>query len=156
MTSDRKYQHLFSQFQFRKTLIWIYACVHAKLLHSCLTLCDAMDYSPPGSSVHGILQARILEWVATLSSRGSSQPRDQSHVSFVSLTLTGGFHLVLPGKPLYTGVEAKEFSVSKKLRLLQIEFCYHFQLAVKRKLHAGTEEKMVFRILRLSKKVRLR
>ena len=63
---------------------------------------------------------------------------------------------MLPGKPLYTGVEAKEFSVSKKLRLLQIEFCYHFQLAVKRKLHAGTEEKMVFRILRLSKKVRLR
>ena len=41
-----------------------------------------MDYSPPGSSVHGILQARILEWVAMSSSRGSSQPRDQSQVSF--------------------------------------------------------------------------
>ena len=40
--------------------------------HSCLTLCDHMDYSPPGSSVHGILQARILEWVAISSSRGSS------------------------------------------------------------------------------------
>ena len=38
----------------------------------CLTLCDPMDYSPPGSSVHGILQARILEWVAMPSSRGSS------------------------------------------------------------------------------------
>ena len=37
-----------------------------------LTLCDSMDYSPPGSSVHGILQARILEWVAISSSRGSS------------------------------------------------------------------------------------
>ena len=61
-----------------------------------------------------------------------------------------------PGKPLYTGVEAKEFSVSKKLRQLQIEFYYHFQLAVKRKLHAGTEEKMVTRILRLSRKVRLK
>ena len=43
---------------------------------SCPTLCDPMDYSPPGSSVHGILQARILEWVAISSSRGSSQPRD--------------------------------------------------------------------------------
>ena len=40
------------------------------------TLFDRMDYSQPGSSVHGILQARILEWVAILSSRGSSQPRD--------------------------------------------------------------------------------
>ena len=39
------------------------ACVHAKLLESCPTLCDPMDYCPPGSSVHGILQARVLEWV---------------------------------------------------------------------------------------------
>ena len=43
-----------------------------------------MECSPPGSSVHGILQARILEWVAISSSRGSSQPRDQTHVSCVS------------------------------------------------------------------------
>ena len=42
----------------------------------CLTPCDPMDYSLPGSSVHGILQARILEWVAIPFSRGSSQPRD--------------------------------------------------------------------------------
>ena len=39
------------------------------------TLCDPMDYNPSGSSVHGILQVRILEWVATSSSRGSSQPK---------------------------------------------------------------------------------
>ena len=39
---------------------------------TCLTLCDPMDYSPPGSSVHGILQARILEWVAIFSSKGPS------------------------------------------------------------------------------------
>ena len=43
---------------------------------SCQTVCGPMDYSPPGSSVHGILQARILEWVAVSFSRGSSQPRD--------------------------------------------------------------------------------
>ena len=42
-----------------------------------------MDYIPPGSSVHGILQARILEWVAILFSRGSSQPRDRTHVTCV-------------------------------------------------------------------------
>ena len=48
------------------------ACLFAK---SYLTLCDPMDYSPLGSFVHGIFQARILEWVATCSSRGSSHPR---------------------------------------------------------------------------------
>ena len=48
---------------------------------SCLTLCDPLDCSPPGSSVHGTLQARTLQWVAILSSRGSSQPRDWAQVS---------------------------------------------------------------------------
>ena len=56
-------------------------CLVAKL---CPILCDPMDCSPLGSSVHGILQARILEWVAITSSRGSSLPRDQIHVSYVS------------------------------------------------------------------------
>ena len=53
-----------------------YVCVNSKSLQLCLTLCDPMDCGPPGSSVHGILQARILEWVAMASSRRSSQPRD--------------------------------------------------------------------------------
>ena len=47
-------------------------------------LCDPTDCSPPGSSVHGILQARILEWVAISSSRGSSWPRDQNYISCIS------------------------------------------------------------------------
>ena len=51
---------------------------------SCPTLCDPMDYSPPGSSVRGIFQARILEWVAMPSSKGSSQPRDQTRGSCIS------------------------------------------------------------------------
>ena len=55
-------------------------CVCAKSLQSCPTLCDPMDYSPPGISVRGILQARIMEWVAIPSSRGSSQLRDGTHV----------------------------------------------------------------------------
>ena len=58
--------------------------LRAKLLRSCLTLCDSMDCSPPGSSVHGILQAKILEWAAMPSSRGSSWPRDWTCVSYVS------------------------------------------------------------------------
>ena len=56
-------------------------CMHTKSLQSCPTLCDPMDCSPPGSSVHGILQARILEYVTMPSSGGSSQPRDPTHVS---------------------------------------------------------------------------
>ena len=54
---------------------------YVKLLSRVPTLCDPMDYSLPGSSVHGIFQARVLEWVAISFSRGSSQPRDQTQVS---------------------------------------------------------------------------
>ena len=57
---------------------------------SCLILCDPMDCSPLGSSVHGILQARILEWIAMSSSRGSSQPRDRTQVSCIA----GGFFTI--------------------------------------------------------------
>ena len=55
-------------------------CMRAKSLQLCLTLCDPLDWSLPGSSVHGILQARILEWVAMLSSSGSCQLRDRTRV----------------------------------------------------------------------------
>ena len=48
----------------------------AQSLESCLTLCEPVDYSLPVFSVHGILQVRILEWVAMLSSRGSTPPRN--------------------------------------------------------------------------------
>ena len=55
-----------------------------KSFQSCLTLCDPMDYNPPASSVHGILLARILEWVAMPSPRGSFGPRDLTYVSYIS------------------------------------------------------------------------
>ena len=55
--------------------------MHARSLQSYLTLWDPMRCSPPGSSVHGILQARILEWVAMPSSRASSRLRDRTLVS---------------------------------------------------------------------------
>ena len=56
----------------------------SEVTQSCPTLCDPVDCSPPSSSVHGILQARILEWVAISFSRGSSQPRDQTQVSLIA------------------------------------------------------------------------
>ena len=55
-----------------------------EVVQSCPTLCDPMDYSPLGSSVHGIFQARVLEGVAISFSRGSSRPRDQTQVSHVA------------------------------------------------------------------------
>ena len=63
--------------------VCVCVCVCDKWLQSCPTLCDSMDCSPPGSSVCGILQARILEWVAMPSSRRSSW-RDQTCVSYIS------------------------------------------------------------------------
>ena len=58
-------------------------CMHAKSLKLSPTLCYPRDGSSPGSSVHGILQARILEWGAMPSARGSFQPRDQTHISYM-------------------------------------------------------------------------
>ena len=66
----------------RKAMINLAAA--AKLLQLCPTLCDPMDCSLPGSSIHGILQARILEWAAIFFSRGSSQPRDRTRVSHIA------------------------------------------------------------------------
>ena len=64
-----------------------FPCVSAQSLQSCPTLWDPMDCSPPGSSVYGILQARILEWIAMPSSRGSSWPKDWTWVCCIA----GGF-----------------------------------------------------------------
>ena len=55
-----------------------------EVAQSCPTLCDPVDCSTPGSSVHGILQARILEWVAISFSRGSPRPRDRTQVSRIA------------------------------------------------------------------------
>ena len=86
--------------------IWGIFSIRQKILlclviQSCLTLCDPMDCSPLSSSVHGILQARILEWIAMPSSRGSSQPRDRTQVSHIALD---SLPSEPPGKPKTTGV----------------------------------------------------
>ena len=70
--------------------VCVCARVHAKSLQSCSSLCNTMDCSPPGSSVHGILQARILEWVIMCSSKGSSKPGTEL-TSLMSPVLVGGF-----------------------------------------------------------------
>ena len=59
------------------------AVMVSEVTQSCPTLCNPIDCSLPGSSVHGIFQARVLEWVAISFSRGSSRPRDRTHVSRV-------------------------------------------------------------------------
>ena len=79
-------------------------CMHAKSLRLCLTLCEPMDHSLPGSSIHGILQPKMLEWVTLPSSRESSQPRDRTHVSYVYLHWKAGSLPLVPlGKPTSHG-----------------------------------------------------
>ena len=75
------------------SIVWAYRICSVAYL--CSTLCSFMDCSPPGSSVHGIFQARILEWVAISSSRGSSWPRDYMNPQlFVSPTLADRFFTI--------------------------------------------------------------
>ena len=63
---------------------------------SCPTLFNPMDCSPPGSSVHGISQTRVLQWAAISSSRGSFQLRNQTHISFVSfVSVPAGKHMYI-------------------------------------------------------------
>ena len=76
-----------------------YVYMRAQLLQSWPTLWDPMDCNPPGSSVHGILQARILEWVAMSSSRGSSWCRDWICDSCSSFIADSFFTTEPPGKP---------------------------------------------------------
>ena len=88
--------------------LYIYSlCVVFLVAQSCLTLCYPMDCSLPGSSVHGILQARILEWLP--SSRGSSQPRDRTQVSCIA----GGLYcLSHQGSPYIVYVYSQSYGFS--------------------------------------------
>ena len=70
-------------YEVTKSQMWLSDNMGAKLL-GCIQLCNPMDCSLPGSSVHGILQARILEWVVISFSRGSSQGRDWTRVSWIA------------------------------------------------------------------------
>ena len=79
----------------------------------CLTLCDLIDCSAPGSSVHGILQARILEWLTISLSRRSSSPRDQTWMSCIAGNS-------LPSKP--SGSPAPTTPPKKKWSFISLPF----------------------------------
>ena len=102
-----------------------HACFHAKLLQLCPTLCDPMDCSPPGSSVSGILQARILQWVSISSSRGSSQPRDQRPFCCTAggspASQADSLWLSLPGSPFFfrKGSKRKKHSILPSSHVLR-------------------------------------
>ena len=74
-------------------------CMCVLSLHSCLTLWKPMDCSSPGSSVHGIFQARILEWVGMTSSKGSSSPRDRTHISVTPALQVESYHWATEESP---------------------------------------------------------
>ena len=82
-----------------KDSLWIYLCACMLSLFNCVWLFTTLWTHPPGSSVHGILQARILEWVAIPSSRGSSQPKNWTHVYCGSCIAGWFFTVEPPGKP---------------------------------------------------------
>ena len=79
--------------------------ISGKVAQSCLTLCDPMGCSLPGSSAHGIFQTRVLEWVAISFSRGSSQPRDWT---WVSCTASDALPSEPPGKPPFKNAWLEE------------------------------------------------
>ena len=95
----------------------IYFCMQwegeseSEVAQLCPTLCNPVDCSPPDFSVHGILQARILEWVAVSFSRGSSQPRDRTQVSCIA------------GRRFNLWATREAFP-STFLLFLQFSFCY--------------------------------
>ena len=97
--------------------------VHAKSLQLGLTLCDPIDSSLPGSSVHGILQARILERVAISFSRESSWSRDQIWVSCIPGSL---YHLSYQGSPFFCDARMFFFHFFSKFR----QFLFHLLLSL--------------------------
>ena len=129
---------------------WIdtYMKVSMLLAQSCPTLCNPMYYSRPGSSVHGILQARILKWVAIPFSRGSSQSRDWAWVScpagrFFTICATREAHIHIYKLEYYSTIKKKEFFnnvnglggyyAKWKNQRKKITIWYHFYVKSKKK-----------------------
>ena len=97
---------------FSVTSSYVYSDFEVKVAQSCLILCDSTDCSPTGSSVRGILQARILQWVAIPFFRGSSQPRDRTQGSCI----TGKFFTIWATKEaLAFNIKLLKFSIKSKI-----------------------------------------
>ena len=103
---------------------WMYVSVYANSLQLCLTLCDPVDCSPPCSSVHGILQARILEWVGMPSSRGSSPSTDQTRVSFCLVHQQAGSLPIAPHRKPWVNIQCtKSYRTEVKAHLVCARVC---------------------------------
>ena len=92
---------------------------------SCLTLWDPMNHSPPSSSIHGIFQARIVEWVAITYSRGSSQPRDQTLI-FNPMSLDSQFCILTPSP---RGEKIKKCVYQTYLETAMMISCYQMRMS---------------------------
>ena len=113
----------------------VHSCMCVQSVYSCLTLYNFMNCSSPGSSVHGILQVRILEWISMLSSKESSRPRDGAHVSYISCTAGGFFYPLshLGSSQLYTQMYIlffRLFSIIGYYKILNIVPCVIQQVLV--------------------------
>ena len=108
-----------------------YLLMKVLVVQLCLTLCNPMDSSLPGSSVHGMLQARILEWVANSFSRGSSRPRDWTQVSGIA----GRFFTVWATREAWSSLF---FSINVLL-LSSYTFCISFVKFMPRDFPGGLE-----------------
>ena len=114
--------HLLFWVKFELNCILEVTCVHDKLLQSCLTQCNSKDCSLPGPSRHGMLQARIMKWVAMSSSRGSSWPRDGTHISYFLHWQAGSLLLTPPREPRsHATVE----TLQNKIFILLSNFLYY-------------------------------
>ena len=98
---DHTYEFKYISVEWFADRVMVRECMLSHLSHEMTELCDPMDDSPPGFSVQGVLQARILDWVAMPFCRGSSQPSDRTHVT-LHLLHWQIFSLPLPpGKPKF-------------------------------------------------------
>ena len=102
--------------------IYIHIYIMFLVTQLCPTLCKPMDYSPPGSSVHGIFQARILEWVAIFSFKGSSWTRDWPLISCISY-IAGSVHWAIreAHKCLYSLLNFQRCQIPLLLVLKQLK-----------------------------------
>ena len=112
MVSSVSFAHEFPQTSRSPSHVSSKPLCSCSVTQSCPTLCSSMDCSPPGSSVHGIFQARILEWVSISFSRWSSWARDPTHVSCIScISRKILYHEGSPSKPLAESLKQKQFQL---------------------------------------------
>ena len=116
-------------------MINIKICICCSVAQSRSTLCDPMNCSPPGSSVHRILQAKVLEWVDISFSRRSFQPRDQTHIS----CLVRFFTTEPPEKPKNTGVDEDLQTLPMRLTLRGQKCFSAFRTRSKHYSHRASE-----------------